>query len=126
MPPAPALFPGRSTSFPLLERAPLLAHHLNKAGEQWRGLTRVARQKRINQVAGDSLLQLLARDARRIKKGPAFLAAIQYSFFVQAVERGHERGVGPALLQLLEQVAYRKLLLLPHRFHGAPLQLAER
>ncbi len=73
-----ALLPHQALQF-IEQLAIFLAHNLHEAREQWRRATGTMRQQRINQVGGNSLLKLFAGDARRIEKGPALFAAIEYA-----------------------------------------------
>jgi len=84
-----------------------------------------ARQKAGDQITRASAFPFQARKTWRIKKSAIRFAAVQKTFFEEAVERGHYGGVRERTTELWDDISDTALTVRPENFHQFEFERAE-
>jgi len=77
------------------------------------------------ELAGAALFEFFARESRSIEEGAIRFAAGEEAFFVQAIERGHDGGVGQRSLESLGNFVDVRFPGFPEDGHDRGLERAE-
>src|SRR4029077_5454486 len=83
-------------------------------------------KKSRENIFRSAALPLLARETRGIKKCAFWHAAIEQTLFIEAVKRGHYRGVRERTIQVLSNIAHVALAARPQNLHQFELETPER
>src|SRR6266481_468342 len=101
-----------------------LADCIHKAGENG-AVAGGIMQGHSNEMLGNVLPVLVFSQCGGVAIGLARFAAVQQTFFVQAVERGHDGGVGQSAGQFGMQIAHTDLAARPYPLHQLGFKRAQ-